>query len=122
MAVLHPTEAQGTEWMYKNDNTWYGIVTLDKDDGSVYTRHRKAHELQIQVKGRRALVTQRGTVQIEPGDCLQSPLGTAFTSIANEENVYITILMRYPGEPKKDFGKTAEATTEEILLRARQAS
>ena len=122
MAVLHPGEAQGTEWMYKSENTWYGITKLKKDDGSVYTRHRKAHELQIQVKGRRALVTQHGTIQVEPGDCLNIPLGTAFTIIANEENTYITILMCHPAEAKKAFVKTADRTTEETLLKARQSN
>ena len=79
-SVLHPTKAHGTEWMYESDNTWYGMTNLGKDDGFVYTRHRKAHEVQIKVKGKRALVTQRGTIQMEPGDCVELPLGTAFTT------------------------------------------
>lgn len=106
--------------MHKSDNTWYGMTKLGKVDGSVYTRHRKAHELQIQVKGKRALVTRRGTIQMEPGHCVEISLGTAFASITSEENVYITILLPQPAEAKKDFGKTAEPTTEDILRKARQ--
>ena len=78
-----------------------------------------AHELQIQTKGRRTLITQRGTLHVEPGDFVTVPLGCAFTSVAHEENVYIVVLMRYSADPKREFTKRAEPTTEELLKQIR---
>lgn len=122
MAVVRHSGLEGTQWLYKNDDAWIGVTKLDKTDGYLYLRHRKAYELQLQTQGQRTLVTQRGTLRIEPGDCLVIPLGTAFTSIANEKNEYITMLLRQPPEAKKEFSKTAEPTTEDLFSKARNAS
>lgn len=119
MAVVRHSGSDGVQWMYKNDNTWIGVTKMDKNDGAIYTRHRKAYELQLQTRGRRTLVSQRGTLQIEPGDCLVIPLGTAFTSIAGEENEYITMLMRQAPEAKKEFSKTADRASKETLSKLR---
>lgn len=121
MAVVRHSGAEGTQWMYKNENTWIGVTRLGRTDGSVYTRHRKAYELQLQTQGRRTLVSQRGVLQIEPGDCLVVPLGTAFTSVAEEENEYITMLLRHRPEAKKEFAKTAERASEDVLSRLRDS-
>ena len=107
------------DWQFTSKNVWLGVSTFEKSDGSVYVRHRMADELQIQTKGRRSLVTQRGTLQVEPGDFLCVPLGCAFTSIAHEDNSYLTVLMRYPAEAKKKMSKIAVQTTEELLAQAR---
>ena len=119
MLVMKSSGKEGAEWLYKAENIWLGFTSFKESDGKVYTRHRKAYEVQIQTKGNRWLITQRGSMQVAPGDAICVPLGTAFSSIAKEENKYITILMRYPADAKKDFMKTAEPTTEEVLKKAR---
>ena len=119
MAVVRASGSQGLEWMYKSENIWIGFNSCANDQGDRYTRHRMAHELQIQTKGRRSLVTQRGTLHMEPGDFATIPLGCAFTSVAHEESVYIVVLMRYPAMPKSEFTKMAEPTTEDLLQQVR---
>ena len=120
MLVMRSTGIEGPEWLYKAENIWLGFTMFTHSDGKTYTRHRKAHEVQIQVKGKRWLITQRGTLRVEPGDAICIPLGTAFTSISSESNKYITLLMRYPAEAKKNFSKVAETTSEELLARIRE--
>ncbi len=119
MAILRSSGSEGLEWMYKSENVWLGFNTSVSSRGDRYTRHRMAHELQIQTKGHRNLITQRGTFRIEPGDFVTIPLGCAFTSVAEEENVYIVVLMRYAASPKRDFTKMAEPTTEDLLKQIR---
>ena len=122
MPVLRATGLEGVEWLYKSENIWLGSTKLTNADGTTYTRHRMASEVQIQVSGKRWLITQRGTLGIEPGDCVSVPLGCAFTSVVREESVYITVLMRYPAEAKKKYTKTAEKTTEELLGKIRRGA
>ncbi len=119
MAVVRASGNEGLEWMYKSENVWLGFNTFTSSQGHRYTSHRMAHELQIQTKGRRTLITQRGTLHLEPGDFVTIPLGCAFTSVAHEENVYIVVLMRYSAEPKREFTKRAEPTTEDLLKQVR---
>ena len=119
MQVVRSSGVEGLEWLYKSENIWLGFNLFSDSNGKTYTRHRKAEEVQIQVKGTRWLITQRGTLQMEPGDTVNIPLGTAFTSVAHEENKYITVLMRYPAPAKKDFTKMAEPTTLKLLEQAR---
>lgn len=122
MTVVRFSEHANTEiqWMYKSTNIWLGWKCFDKDDGSTYTRHRQAEELQFQMEGHRTLVTQRGSIEMEPGDFARIPLGCAHTSIAHEANRYLTVLMRYPADAKKSFSKTGVPTTESLLDMARR--
>ena len=119
MPVLRASGLEGVEWLYKSENIWLGSTKLTHAQGTIYTRHRMATEVQIQVTGKRWLISQRGTLEIEPGDCVSIPLGCAFTSVTQEESVYITVLMRYPAEAKKTYTKTAERTTEDLLGKIR---
>ena len=118
--IMRSSGVEGLEWLYKSENIWMGFTLFSSSDGKTYTRHRHAYEVQIQVKGKRLLITQRGTLQIEPGDAVSIPLGTAFTSVASEENKYITILMRYPAPAKMEYSKMAEPTTEELIEKTRK--
>ena len=120
IAVLKASGSDSLEWLYKSADVWLGSTSFASNDGTVYTRHRCADELQIQIKGKRTLVSQRGMLDIEPGDFVSIPLGCAFTSIAHEENTYVTALMRYPAQPMKDFSKVAKATSVEQLALARR--
>jgi len=64
-------------------------------DGHVYQRHLNADEVQYQVSGRRTLVTQRGCLEIEPGDFVRIPQGVAFTSIHHEPCEYLMLASRH---------------------------
>ena len=120
MQVVKSSGDKGVEWLYKSPNIWLGFNLLGPDNGSVYTRHRMADEVQIQISGKRWLVTQRGSVEMHPGDSVSIPLGCAFTSITQEDCKYLTLLMRHPAEAKMPFEKVAEETTSELVAAARQ--
>jgi len=114
------TDSAATQWLYKTALVWLGITTQTSAKGAVYRRHRRADEIQCQVKGRRTLVTQRGTIQLEAGDFISIPLGTAFTDIVHEESTHISVLTRWPANPKREFSKTALETSYENVERLRK--
>lgn len=112
-----------TEWLYKSAHIWLGSTTLKQAKGTVYKRHRCADEIQCQVGGRRTLVTQRGMIDLEPGDFISIPLGTAFTSVSHgdEECTYLTVLTRFPAEPKKDASKSAKEVSFQAVAALRNS-
>jgi uncharacterized cupin superfamily protein len=102
-----PDRSGETEWLYKSALVWLGSTTFNRTQRQVYTRHRRADEIQCQVNGRRTLVTQRGTIDLEPGDFIGIPLGTAFTHVVKEKSTHISVLTRWPAPPKPEYSKTA---------------
>lgn len=108
-----------TQWLYKSEMAWLGSTNLSPNSEHVYRRHRRADEIQCQVHGTRLLVTQRGTIRLEPGDFINIPVGTAFTSIVEAESTHLSVLTRIPAEPKVPASKTAEQTTPETLQNIR---
>ena len=54
-------------------------------------------------------------MKVEPGDFVAVPFGTAFTSVADEENKYITVLVSPLSDVKKKFTSMAEQKTEKLL-------
>ena len=120
MQAVKSSGKQGYEWLYKSPNIWLGFNVLTSSDGSIYTRHGMADEIQIQISGRRRLVTQRGSLEMRPGDCVSIPIGCGFTNIVKEEgSKYLTVLMRYPAEAKMTAERVAEPTTLDLLARIR---
>lgn len=94
--VLQAKEAgPETEWMYKSAHVWIGSTHVKDAEGKTYRRHCRAEEIQYQVSGRRTLVTQRGTVTLEPADFVSIPNGCAFTDVASGESTHITVLSAY---------------------------
>ena len=108
-----------THWIYKSEIVWLGSTTMFAASQDGYRRHRRADEIQCQVRGRRTLVTQRGTINMDPGDFVNIPLGTAFMSLAEEESTHLSVLTRFPAEPKVEATKTAEPTSWEMLQKTR---
>lgn len=106
--ILRADHETGTEWLYKAEHIWIGVCKAKSSRGETYSRHRFADEVQLQLRGKRTLITQRGTVDIEPGEFLSIPKGCAFTSISNEGYEYVVVLMRYPAEAMKPFVKETE--------------
>jgi mannose-6-phosphate isomerase-like protein (cupin superfamily) len=114
------TGSTETQWLYKSDLVWLGSTTLASASGEVYRRHRSAEEIQCQVQGRRTLVTQRGTIELEAGDFVSIPLGTAFTDIVHEESTHISVLTRWPAKPKSEYSKVASPTSIENVRALRK--
>ena len=96
IAVLRPDDGDETSWLYKSDHVWIGRTRLDESDGSTYRRHRNCDEVQYQVTGRRTVVSQLGTLHLEPGDFVRIPMGVAFTSIATERSEHIVLVSGPP--------------------------
>ena len=90
--VLHPYEyTPSVQWLYRNDEICLGREARSFSKGNLYVKHRDAEEIQYQVKGSRTLVTQRGTIHLEPGDFVCIPRGVAFTSIHLEPSEHIVL-------------------------------
>lgn len=107
------------EWMYKAKEVWTGAVTLRNCSGEAYRRHRKADEIQCQISGRRLLVSQRGAVELEPGDFVCVPKGCAFTSVA-EESFHTSVLTTQEAPMKAEVARTAEVDSAGLIRDARE--
>lgn len=108
------------EWLYKSANVWVGNVQLNASRGEVYRCHRRADAIQYQISGTRTLVTQRGVLELNPGDFVNVPRGCAYTSISAASSSHIIVLstegLPMHGEPSK----TAEPCSIEKIKAARQ--
>ncbi|KIN05343.1 hypothetical protein OIDMADRAFT_25904 [Oidiodendron maius Zn] len=105
----------GTEWMYKAKDVWIGSTNVRSGDPIVYRRHRQAEEIQCQISGKRTLITQRGIIELEPGDFINIPNGVAFTDTTTSESTHITILTFNHAPAKADIVKVAQETTLEVV-------
>lgn len=108
------------EWLYKTRNVWIGSARHTRSDGMVYHTHRRAVAIHYQITGERTLVTQRGTVQMLPGDFIRIPIGCAYTSLHKEESEHIivlttdrTLVMKAPGM------KQADSTQPKVVIAMR---
>ncbi len=108
LRVLRGDTAPGVSWLYRGDYARLGAVTLPASDGQVYQRTLDADDIQYQVRGRRTLVTQRGIVELEPGDFVRIPLGLAHTSISTEDTEFLTLLS---DRELPQIGETARTAT-----------
>ena len=123
--VVKPSpEASGeTEWLYKSKHVWLGFTRHAGGvvkDPTVYKRHRRAEEIQAQVKGKRTIVSQRGIVQLEPGDFVSIPYGVAFTDVADGESEHISILTFNVTPPKAGVAREAETVSWSAVQSLRQ--
>lgn len=114
--ILRPEAGQkGTSWLYKSEFVWVGHNERYPGQPPVYYRHRFADEIQYQISGRRIVVTQRGIIDLEPGDFICIPTGVPFTDIAQEKTTYISILTHHETPPVAPITKEARpATFEEV--------
>lgn len=106
--VLRPGDAPGTTWVYRSSDVLIGRTWAQASDGRVYRRIRNAQEIQFQLDGRRTLVTQRGTVRLEPGDFVKVPAGIAFTSIHHEPSTHLTVVSAREVPRVTEATRTAE--------------
>jgi mannose-6-phosphate isomerase-like protein (cupin superfamily) len=108
LAVMRVDQAAAeTTWVWKAAELWIGIVNQPPTEGLAYRRHRDCEEVQYQIVGRRTLVSQRGVVDIAPGDFVRIPTGTAFTSIADRSSRYLVVNSTAPFDEFQEPAKKA---------------
>ncbi len=92
--VLQADPSPGTTWVYGTEKMRVGMVTAPVGRGRRYRRILDADEVQYQVEGQRTLLTQRGIVELGPGDYIRIPLGISQASIPHEPSRHISLLSR----------------------------
>ncbi|KAH8700318.1 hypothetical protein BGW36DRAFT_356981 [Talaromyces proteolyticus] len=121
---LHAMKTVGspgqTEWLYKTSYVWIGALPLVDSTGEVYHRHRRADSIQYQVRGERTIVSQRGTVHLEPGDFISIPRGCAYTSICEGESYHIVVMTNKETPLKSEATKHAKKESMEYVSAARE--
>ncbi|KAH8195934.1 hypothetical protein TruAng_009913 [Truncatella angustata] len=108
-------EPQHPEWLYKSAKIWIGNVKLSRAIGKVYHRHRRADAIQCQMKGDRILVTQRGTVELKPGDFICIPKGCAYTSICKDISEHLVILTSEVAPMKSSISRETKEVSLEVI-------
>ena len=78
-----------------------------------YRRTLDADEIQYQAHGHRTLITQRGVVDLEPGDFVRIPLGISHTSVVTEPGDYVSLLSHQRTAP----GRRDHADGRRLLAR-----
>ncbi|KAJ4263439.1 hypothetical protein NW762_006258 [Fusarium torreyae] len=112
LVIQRPTAKDSeAEWLYKSARVWIGNVHLNVTKGETYRSHRRATAVHCQISGTRTLVSQRGTVELQPGDFVSIPRGSGYTSICKEESSYILILAADDVALKSEITKKAETSS-----------
>ncbi|WP_036511180.1 hypothetical protein [Nocardia aobensis] len=118
MTVLAVGERPGTEWLYAADQFRLGTAVLDAANHEAprrYLRTLDADEIQYQISGTRTLVTQRGIVDLDPGDFVRIPLGVAHADIAEHGCRYVRMQSHRELPQVADTSRTADPYTPERL-------
>lgn len=116
LQVLSATGAgPGTTWLYRAKGFRLGMVRPLASQGRTYWRTLDADEIQYQVSGHRTLVSQRGIVDLGPGDFVRIPLGVAHTSISSQDGEYVILLSDRELPQVAKTTRTAEACRPERL-------
>jgi homogentisate 1,2-dioxygenase len=80
-----------------------------------YLRRLDADEIQYQVSGRRRLITQRGILDLEPGDFVRVPLGVSQSSATAEPGRYLSLLSHRELPQVAETTRVADAYSPERL-------
>ncbi|MFC8381835.1 hypothetical protein [Nocardia sp. NPDC057272] len=92
MQVLRGS-GSGVDWLYGNDRFRLGVVAFGTEgETRRYRRNLDADEIHYQISGTRTLISQRGTVELGPGDFVRIPLGIAYTTVSTGAGEYISLL------------------------------
>ncbi len=92
LEVLDTPATSGLTWLYRAEQARLGIVRLPAGSlGGGYTRTLDADEIQYQISGHRTLLTQRGIVELGPGDLIRIPLGIAHANVCVGPAEYIVL-------------------------------
>ncbi|MFD3459813.1 hypothetical protein ACFWVM_08910 [Nocardia fluminea] len=117
MPVLNVPKALGSTWLYQAEQFRMGTTTFAGEADAVrrYRRTLDADEIQYQISGRRTLLTQRGIVELGPGDFVRVPLGIAHASVGHEPGAYISVLSHRELPQVADTARTAQPCSPEYL-------
>jgi uncharacterized cupin superfamily protein len=91
MTVLRADPDRATTWLYGTAQLRLGSVATTPGGERRYRRLLDGDEIQYQASGRRTLITQRGIVDLTPGDFVRVPLGIANTSVTTEAGSYLSL-------------------------------
>jgi mannose-6-phosphate isomerase-like protein (cupin superfamily) len=114
MQVLRAGD-EGVTWLYGTDHVRLGMVSVTPGEERRYRRTLDADEIQYQARGYRTLITQRGIVELAPGDFVRIPLGLAHTSVVSEPGEYVVLLSHHELPQVAETARTAEQYTAERL-------
>jgi quercetin dioxygenase-like cupin family protein len=106
---------EGLTWLYGTDRVRLGVVAGKPGGERRYRRTLDADEIQYQARGRRTLLTQRGVVELGPGDFVRIPLGLAHTSAVSEPGEYVVLLSHRELPQVAETARTAEQYTKDHL-------
>lgn len=115
MPVLRADPEQDVTWLYGTDGIRLGAVTTTPGSERRYRRTLDADEIQYQAAGRRTLITQRGIVDLEPGDFVRIPLGISHASVVTEPGHHVSLLSRRELPQVAKTSRTADSCTPERL-------
>ncbi|MEU2288024.1 hypothetical protein ABZ614_39980 [Streptomyces sp. NPDC013178] len=115
LQVLTGTDEVGMTWLYRSAGFRMGTVRLETSTQRVYRRTLDADQVQYQISGRRTLISQRGIVDVGPGDFVRIPLGVAHASVCAEESRHIALYSDRELPQIAETTRTAEPYTAERL-------
>jgi mannose-6-phosphate isomerase-like protein (cupin superfamily) len=115
MKVLRADPYQGAAWLYGTEGIVLGLIATAPGGPRRYLRRLDADEIQYQVSGRRTLITQRGIVELEPGDFVRVPLGVSQASATAEPGRYISLLSHRELPQVAETTRVADAYSPERL-------
>jgi quercetin dioxygenase-like cupin family protein len=114
MRVLRAGD-EGVTWLYGTDHVRLGMVGVKPGGERRYRRTLDADEIQYQVRGHRTLLTQRGVIDLGPGDFVRVPLGLAHASVVSEPGEYVVLLSHRELPQVAETARTADQYTKDRL-------
>ncbi|WP_414945202.1 hypothetical protein [Amycolatopsis sp. cmx-11-32] len=105
----------GHAWLYATEKFRLGTEHLAAHQPRRYRRMLDADEIQYQISGRRVLLTQRGIVELGPGDAVRIPLGVAHAGHGEQDGVFIRLLSHRELPQVADTARTAEPYSPQLL-------
>ena len=118
LQVLRASD-DGLTWLYRSSCFRLAAVRSAATDGRTYRRTLDADEIQYQISGRRTVVSQRGIVELGPGDLVRIPLGVAHTSISAQDSEHIALYSDRELPQIAPTAKTAEPYAPHLLAALR---
>jgi mannose-6-phosphate isomerase-like protein (cupin superfamily) len=110
----------GVSWLYRSSCFRMAVVRSAATDGRTYRRTLDADEIQYQISGRRTLVSQRGVIELGPGDFIRIPLGIAHTSISEHHSEHIALYADRELPQIAPTSRTAEPYTPGLMADLRK--
>lgn len=113
--VLQGDPEQQTTALYGTDRISLSMVNTSPGGDRRYQRILDADEIQYQVAGHRTLLTQRGIVDVGPGDFVRIPLGISHADATTEPSEHISLLSHREIRQVADTARSADPYTLERL-------